>query len=322
MSNILFDRQSLKVVGSNRSPLPFEVEVDNVSPENLSKVVSYFVKEDKLTEEGKNIYLLPQEPLKESFGKEVQVETIENTGVPVIIQVEKKVPLLDENKKQVQYEVTITDEETGEQLGTGTFIKCFTIELDEEQKKDENGLKLFYETEIVMEDVVTEVPALEITEEDEEFEGGLDKVQVEVEKTKTVTFEENSAEFTYEDIVAYKYQGIINASQLDDLIVETFSSESSIDFTYDNHNANTGFGFVNFPANGKAKTVQYELPSPQTTFSLLELEADEGIEIRYGNRPITKDNPLVLTTAVDKINFIIVNKADKPKDIRSFAIGY
>jgi hypothetical protein len=334
--NLLFDRNSLHFVGQGRESLPFEVEVKDVEVKSLSKQVSYREAVDVFDEEGKALYFLPQAPLVEKKYEVTKIETIEKTSEPVIHMETKKVPLLGEDGKQVSYEVietlvtpavldeegNVIEEEKTEEVPTGRFILCYTTEEVESQKEDSEGRKLFYKTVEEEVEVTTPQETLIIDETDERFVEGLERVTNEVENTKTVTFEESPQEFTYEDIIQYKYLNLVNESQLDELIVEVFTNESSIDLSYENHSGNTGFGFVNLPPSGKVKTVSYPLSSPQKVFNLLEFDGDEGIEIRYGNRLITKESPLVLTSPVDKISFILTNKADTPKDVRSFAVGY
>jgi len=141
-----------------------------------------------------------------------------------------------------------------------------------------------------------------------------------VEKSKTILYSEQPEDFTLQDILLHKYMNLLNGSQSNALIAENFIDDKMVDYDYDNHLANVGNNVISLPANGKVRTLAYALSSPAKKFSLLELDADEGIEIRYGTRPITGD--LLLTSNVEKINFIIVNKTDSVKDIRSFAIGY
>src|SRR5690606_16387113 len=121
----------------------------------------------------------------------------------------KKVPLLGEDGKQIRYEVietkvtpavldeegNVVEEEKVEEIPTERFIDCFTTEEVESQKEDEQGRKLFYKTVQEEVEIVTPQETLIITEEDERFVEGLERVTSEEEFSKTVTFEENPEEF-------------------------------------------------------------------------------------------------------------------------------
>ena len=68
VSTVIFDRETLKVTGVDREKFPYEVEIRNVDVEGLTKVVQRPAKREKVNEEGKPVYLLPQEPLVEEIG--------------------------------------------------------------------------------------------------------------------------------------------------------------------------------------------------------------------------------------------------------------
>ena len=354
MTNVLFDRESLQVTEVGRDPLPFEVEIKNVDVSNLTKEVTYTEKVDKLNEEGKPLYLLPQEPLVEEIGEERLIETTKDTGNPVMIKVLKKVPLLNENNKQVKYEkkvvgetkedtgnpVMILDEETGELVqktdengnplfyglvGTGEFIKCYTTDEVEEQKKDKYGRPLFYDTEIVMVEKVTEQPPIEITEDDERFHEGLEKVQVEVEKTKTVKFEEDMSVFTYDDIVKAKEKQLLKgtfytACKLFEQMDETIFSTNISGFY-----ADLGFDFLSLPSGGEARTIKLKLPNEAEAVGIKFESSDGGLEVLIGNTasnliPIDRNNEVFFDEPVSEVYVKFENPTDKRIDVHSFAL--
>lgn len=334
--NVLFDRETLKFAGLNRPALPFEVSVSDVDPAGITKTIAYTEKIHKVNEVGEKLYYLPQPDLEEKIYEEQKIETIEKTSEPVIHIEYKKVPVLDDNGNHMEYEVmeskiipAVIDEETGEvieeekieYIPTGIFRKCYTTEPVESQKEDEKGRKLYYKT--VEEEITKYIPQdpIIITETDERYTEGLEPVLEEIEKEKTISFEEHPYEFTLEDILLKKYQDIVDSSPVNHIIAEVFT-EDITDKTYDKHFGNTGFGFISLPAGKRVKTLPYQLDKPTKTIHLLDFEADEGIEIRYGNTLITKDKPLELTSEVEEIAFIIINKAESERTIRSFAFGY
>jgi hypothetical protein len=324
MNNILFDRETLHFVGMERNPLPFEVEVKNVDLTGLSKTVPYQELADKINEEGKQLYLLPQNPLVEEIGKEVQVETIEVTDTPVLIQVPRQEPLLDSEGKQMQYELTTFDEETGKQVGTGQFIKCYTIAFDEVQKRDENGLKLFYKTETVAEEISTPQPDLEILEDDERFEEGLEKAQILVDKTKILTFDESPNEFTYADIVAHKEKQITSGTFFGKGVLYEEMDESIFSANLSSFNADLGFGFVSLPSGGEVRTVKLSLPQGADLVGIKTETSAEGIEVFVGdtasNLVLVEKDEVSFDNPVSEVYVKFENPTDKRIDIYSFAL--
>jgi hypothetical protein len=326
MINALFDRNSLHFVGQGRNPLPFEVEVKNVDVTGLSKTVSYQELADKFNEEGKQLYLLPQNPLVEEIGKEVQVETIEVTDTPVLIQVPRQEPLLDSSGKQMQYELTTFDEETGEQVGTGQFIKCYTIVFDEVQKRDENGLKLFYKTETVTEEISTPQPDLEITEDDRRFllAKDLKKAQILVDKTKILTFDESPNEFTYADIVAQKEKQITSGTFFGKGILFEEMDESIFSTNLSSFNADLGFGFVSLPNGGEVRTVKLNLPQGADLVGIKTETSTDGIVVSIGdtasNLVEVANGEVQFDSPVSQVYVQFENPTDKRIDIYSFAL--
>jgi hypothetical protein len=324
MTNVLFNRENLTFTGMGRNPLAFEIEIRNVDVTGLTKTVTYQELVDKVNEEGKQLFLLPQNPLVEEIGKEIQVETIEVTETPVLIQVERKVPLLDENKKQVKYEVTTLDEETGEQVGTGQFIYCFTTEIDEVQKTDENGLKLFYKTETVAEEISTPQPDLEITSDDEKFEEGLEKAQILVDKTKVLTFDESPSEFTYADIVAQKEKQITSGTFFGKGILFEEMDETIFSTNLASFKADLGFGFVSLPSGGDIRTVKLSLPIATDLVGIKLETSVEGITVSVGNTASNlvevKNGEISFDSPVSEVYVLFENYTDKRIDLYSFAL--
>lgn len=314
MTNVLFNRETFRVTGVGRTPLPFEVEIKNVDVSNLTKEVIYIEKVDKLNEEGKPLYLLPQEPLIEEIGEERLIETTEDTGNPVMVKVIKKVPLLDENKKQVTYQTEA--EET---------INCYITGEVEEQKRNEYGQPLFYGKEIVIVEKVTEQSPIEITEDDERFCEGLEKVQIEVEKTKTVKFEEDMSAFTYDDIVKEKEKQLLKgtfytACKLFEQMDETIFS-TNINGFY----ADLGFDFLSLPNGGEVRTIKLELPNEADIVGVKFEASADGVEVSIGNTtsnliPIDRNNEVIFDKPVTDVYVKFENPTDRRIDIYSFAL--
>lgn len=354
MSTVIFDRETLKVTGVDREKFPYEVEIRNVDVEWLTKVVHRPAKREKVNEEGKPLYLLPQEPIVEEIGEERLIETTKDTGNPIMIKVLKKVPLLDENNKQVKYEkkvfgetkedtgnpVMILDEETGELVqktdengnplfyglvGTGEFIKCYTTDEVEEQKKDKYGRPLFYDTEIVMVEKVTEQPPIEITEDDERYVEGLPTALEDTTYPVVVTFDKNPEEFTFEDVVKEKEKQLLKGTfhtacklfeQMDETIFSTNIS---------GYYADLGFDVLSLPSGGEARTIKLELPNESSIVGVKFEASADGIEVLVGNTasnliPIDRNNEVIFDDPVSEVYVKFENPTDKRIDIYSFAL--
>ena len=354
MPTVIFDRETLKVTGVDREKFPYEVEIRNVDVEGLTKVVHRPAKREKVNEEDKPLYLLPQEPLIEEIGEERLIETTKDTGNPVMIKVLKKVPLLDENNKQVKYEkkvvgettedtgnpVMIIDEETGELVqktdengnplfyglvGTGEFIKCYTTDEVEEQKKDKYGRPLFYDTEIVMVEKVTEQPPIEITEDDERFHEGLEKVQVEVEKTKTVKFEEDMSVFTYDDVVKAKEKQLLKGTFYTACKLFEQMDESIFSTNISGYYADLGFDVLSLPSGGEVRTIKLELPNEADVVGIKFEASADGLEVLIGNTasnliPIDRNNEVIFAEPVSEVYVKFENPTDERIDVYSFAL--
>lgn len=155
MNNVLFNRETLKVVGLNRPAFPFEIEVSNVVITDLTKQVSYTEIENKTLDtevDGeivkKQLYVLPQEDKEITKLVKRIVETTEFTEQPVMIKTNKKVPLLNEDGSQMKYEVTYfgeTTEVTDEPIMIPVQVEKEdgTVEIEEVQKTDEDGNLLY-----------------------------------------------------------------------------------------------------------------------------------------------------------------------------------
>lgn len=353
MTNVLFDRETLRVTGTGREPLPFEVEIKNVDVSNLTKEVTYTEKMDKLNEEGKPLYLLPQEPIVEEIEEERLIETTKDTGNPVMIKVIKQIPLLDENGEQVKYEkmtigevtedtgepVMIVDEETGElvqktdengnllfygEISTGEFIECYTTEEIEEQKKNEFGEPLFYDVEIITTEKIVPQPPIEITEDDERFVEGLEKAQIEVKKTKTSTFDEDMEAFTYDDIVKEKEKQLLKgtfytACKLFEKMDESIFSTNISGY------ADLGFDFLSLPSKGEVYTIKLELPNEANVVGIKFEASVDGLNVLIGNTtsnliPINRNNEVIFDNPASEVYVKFKNSTDKRIDVYSFAL--
>lgn len=170
-----------------------------------------FTRSPKTDAEGKQLYLLPQEPLEIRTPVTRRVESAWKTSEPVMVAVRNTVPHLDTEGVQVSYIPTVPGEvleDTGEPImvpddegtlvqktdeqdrplfmgqvphpaGEAARIFCTTVEEVEVQKTDADGDDLLY-WNTVEDEAVTYEPQepLEITQDDERYTEDLEEAFV------------------------------------------------------------------------------------------------------------------------------------------------
>ncbi|AEO93679.1 gp421 [Bacillus phage G] len=327
MRNILVNRKNLKVTGSNRSPLPFEIEINNIDVTNLKKEVKYIELENKFIEETlesgevikKKLYLLPQENKDEPVSFARKIETTEITDKPVMVNIIKKNPALDDNGVQKKSEIThfgettkITSEpvmidieikkEDGTidirkiqktddnnnplyygEIGTGIFNNVFILETISEQKRNNNNEPLYYKE--TRKDIVIkkQQKSLEITKDDPRWNEQLEEVKEKISKTKIVSFEENMEHFNLEDIVKHKEEQLINGTFYSRAILFEVMNKKIFSTNLSSYKADLGVGFISLPPNGEIRTVKLTLPLSEEIIGIKLESSDSGVEIKIGN---------------------------------------
>lgn len=339
MTNVLFNRETLRVTGMGREPLPFEVEIKNVDEKGLhklSKTIEYTEEVQKTDEDGNTLFYLPQDPIEVEVEKIVRVKKTEPSGEPVLIQVKK--PLLDENNRQVTYEIktekitpavydeegNLIEEEKWEWVGAGVFQKCYI--LVEEQEKDKNGDILYWHVETIREKILQEQPPIEITQSDPRWNEDLEKVMTTITKTKTITFDEAMQEFTYTDIVKFKEQHITKGTLFTDYVLfELFMSEDLFVTDIPSFKCDLGFDFFSLPPGGQVRVKKFELPKP-TDFLGVKAETNTpGLTIKAaptiaGLKTLDKNNEVVFSEPITETYIVFENNTDTRIDIYSFAV--
>jgi hypothetical protein len=319
LSKVLFNRETLLATGIDREKLSYEVEIDNVNVDTLTKRVSSPQKQPKEID-GKKVFLLPQKPTVNKKGVKYKVETVEETNEPVMEEIIVKVPLLDEDNNQITYEkkflgettevtnapVMYYDEELEKEVQkkdeegnllyiglvpTGVFIDCFTTETDLVHKENKYGQKLFFEEKTDIVEEVVEVEPLVIVEDSEEYLA-LTEVELsqlvqdteEVEVFHTVTFSEDFDQFSYEDVVKHKEGSIAEGTFYGEgKLYESFSPEL-FSTSLSDFNANIGFDFISIPSGGEVRTIKLPLLNESSLVGILvDSEFDDGLLVYIGS---------------------------------------
>lgn len=356
MSNVLFDRSSLKVVGINRAPLSFEVEINNVDPTDLQKVIQVPTTVDKVDAAGNQLYLLPQDPLESDVPVTSVIETTTPTDRPVMVSQVQKTPLLDADGNPVTYPQTVrgeTPDETAEpvmidvvaedgsvtqeqkvddqghllfwgQVPTGVEIPCFTTEEIQVQATDGNGEKLYFEDVTNVEKAYTPQPDLEVTDQDPKFIPGLDKATELQETAKTILFTEDQSAFVYADIVAAKQKQIVGqtfyagAQLYEEMDASIFDPAETV--------ADFGFDVVSIPQGGTVQTLKITLPRAVGDVRIVS-ESSQALSISVGDttsdlQALDSNSERLFDVPVSTLFIRFENKNATRTDLTSFAILY
>ena len=364
---ILINKQTNLVEGINSPSTPFNFSIDLDDSLNPTKTIEVQEGEIQKTNElGQPLY---KYEVYRTETKEVivgQDEVLENTGVPVIIVVQKTdeqgnklylEPLYDEAGEVVDYVEVIQPKSEAGLDNEPIFIEV--------QKQSVKGKPLYYKDIIKVieekvldhveettedtivtkwETVITKVPQVVGTEtvidEETKEEVEVDKIgEVEVKSTyakefitlepikipnmitKTYYLKSDFEKFTVEDILQAKYQFILDESQNDHILGDMFVNEDDLDLADEKHSANTGIALLQLLPKGQAKTKSIELVEPTKEFKLLDFVADDGVEIYLSGKRFV-NGILTLPSPVSNCTIKFLNTTDKPKSIKSYAIGY
>jgi hypothetical protein len=355
MANVVFNRESLEVVGLNRPALPFEVEIKNVDVAGLTKQYDYTEKVQKKDAEGNLLFLLPQDPIEVIGTQTVWVETTDITEYPVTVVETRKIELYDADNNPVKYQptqlgkvtdvtdepvmVAVVNEETGEtqqvqetdengnllywgQVPVGDPVQCYTTEQVEVQKVDVNGKKI-YQKEVEQEVVTQEPqPDLEITNQDERYVEDLEKALVDEAKTRMVSFDSESNLFTYDEIVAHKQTQLTKGTFFDKAVLFETMEGNLFDSSV---NADTGFDFISFAPGAEAVTNVITLPFEADTVHVTSETNMAGLEILIGTsiedlQPINAMSERNFSTSATEVYVQFKNNAEQRIDLYSFAL--
>ncbi|MBO8161168.1 MAG: hypothetical protein H0Z24_05980 [Thermosipho sp. (in: Bacteria)] len=293
------------VVGTDENGEPIYEQVQRVNengeplylkPIYEKYIIDYVESTKKFDEDG-----TPLQPVL------VQKQKLSVNGNPLywkdIIEVEEQV--IEDGYEEVPYEREVLEWETKEETITYTVPK--------EEIDPETG-----ETITVYEEV-QETKTVQVPKK---YGEPYEPVMIDNLVTKTVTLKERPKEFTLEEVLIEKYKGLLEKELLADYILaDCFLNEQDLDLTDPNHSANTGLALVQLLPYGQCKTKSITLEVPAKEFYLIEFDADEGVEIYLAGKKFT-DNKVILTDNISTCTIKFVNTTDKPKMIRSYAIGY
>lgn len=279
----------------------------------------------KTDEQGNKLYL---EPLYEDETNEI-VDYVEvtqsqdengNANEPIFIEVHKTSvkgkPLYYKDViKVVEERVLDHIEETTEDT---IVTKWETVTTKVPQVV---GTELVIDEETGEEIEVDKIEEVEITSTYAKEFVVLEPVMIPNMVTKTYYLKSDFEKFTVEDILQAKYQFILDESQKDYILGDMFINEDDLDLADEKHSANTGIALLQLLPKGQAKTKSIELVEPTKEFKLLDFVADDGVEIYLSGKKFV-NGILTLPSPVSNCTIKFLNTTDKPKSIKSYAIGY
>lgn len=149
----------------------------------------------------------------------------------------------------------------------------------------------------------------------------LDPVMIPNMVKKTYDLKHDYDKFTGEDILQAKYQAILDESQKDYILGDMFIHDNDLDLADEKHSANTGLALLQLLPKGQAKTKTIILAVPTTEFVLLDFVADNGVEVYLSGKKFV-NGKLTLASPISNCTIKFVNTTDRPKIIKSYAIGY
>jgi hypothetical protein len=341
--NITFDKSTSKVTGSGRNALPFEFTINNISGlETLQKSADYVVSEPKTITEivdgqevTKQLYLLMQ-PDKEVITQLAkQIETTELTETPIMITETIQTPMLDENGQHNFYYPTYTvNEQTGTTIDeegnetpvyedvtytSDTPLYLYTTEIVEVQK-ELDGQPLYW-TDVVEDEISYEPQSpLEITLDDPNYIDGLEMAMIDVNKTRTVKFEDEMEQFNYNDVVAHKERLIVKDTFYSTAkLIEQMDTSLFVDI-----NADLAYDNISFPPGGSV-VAKITLPKLSKLAGLKTETSVDGLTYKVGSTTLDlqlldANDERLFSTDVSEIYLQIENPTTKRIDLFSICL--
>lgn len=347
MSNIVFNKKTLMWSGTNRASLPFELQINNVMYlDKLEKNITMDGVRDKIDSEGRAVYLLPKEPELKTHTLVEYIETTKVTDKPVIIKINKQIPVLDESGNPLTYRKTYNAKVTeftdnpvivdGEQekddennplfwksIPYGSEIPIYTVKEVKTQKQNNNG-ELLYLTPIIKTiKEKEEFPYIEITRDDPRFNNSLTRAIENYKYEQKVSFTTHPELFNYDDVVTHKEKYISEGTFYEKgKLYETMDGifETSPELS----NANFAFDFITLQPGGYVTTLPLDIYEA-SQIVLLTTESSGNLTYLMGSdkdslQPLTPLNEGIFNKATSKVVIKFMNNTKQSIDLYSFGL--
>ena len=319
---VLINKLTNIVEGIDSPSTPFNYTIDLEDCINPTKTVEEQQGEiQKLNVQGEPLF---KHEVFQEITKEIivgQDEVLEDTGVPVMINVQKTneegrklylEAIYNEANEIVDY---LESTKLEDEYGVANTPIIVTV-----QKTSINGKPLFYK------DIIQVEKETVLDHVEEVIEPIIDGKKLEPIMLPNIVnveydLKSNYKVFNGQDILEAKYQHLLEESQNDYIVADMFINESDLDLADPKHTANTGVAYLELMPRGQAKTQTITLATPSTEFTILDFVAEEGVEIYLSGKKFT-NNVLTLVSPITNCTIKFVNTTDTPKIVTSYAIGY
>jgi len=274
MENIVFNRETLKCCGFDRSPLQYEFEVKTPYPINLKKTISELTNEkiQKVNENDEYLYKDNIQIAIDEFGNEIETydETIESEKV------------IEWDEQTVTYRIA-SDE--------------YITELQDVIQED--GSIIQEEIQIpIYQEITNAVQVPKIIEK-------LEPVMIDQMVGKNYTLENGYMNFDYFEVLEAKKLSINN----NNLTSIVYMDEDFLGNDLILSNCSIGDGFISIMPNGSVATPIIQLPK-FTTIIELYTESHDGLVFKV-NDTLVENNRVKLPTQTDKITISVSNPTNK-----------
>lgn len=259
-------------------------------PDRYEYNTPIYVDEQDTDVDGNKLYL---KPIVESWEEKVISSTTETTE-----QIQVFTYKDEEITKTIQEKVSDCNHICDELCGDGCIHECGET------------CEPVYETK-----TITEI--IQVPDEYEENQPCM----IPTYKSVQVDIFSRPEEFSITKLLEVIYAEKMQKYDYSNIITDMFINEDDIDFTYDEHSANTGAFILTLLPQGKVKLKPIELEEPARKFELLESEIPSDIDI-YINNVKFVDGIALLTHPASVCTLRFENKSNKSLDIKSYAIMY
>lgn len=330
MEKIIVSRETGKVVGIDRDPMPFEEVIKTPFELNLTKsIVAEVRQRQKINEEGLPLYM--DNIVVDEQGNVVSFTETTESRKPVAFETrivietrlgsDGTIPSETPTTKEMTTSNTSAESPATNESETTTISPDTTTTESAETAPEEPQV-----TERVIEVTEAGVVVERVVQIPVEFED-LPPVLIEEPVYKTVRFEDDPTLFTYDEVVEAKKRAI-DENSLNTLVYysERLSSEE-FDFTDPNHSADMGVGVVTLHGSGQCRTKMINLGQPAQRLEVyLEADPDVSVEVLIDPEGTTvvpvdlSSGIAVLPNPTDTIALRFINNSDRRREIHAFGI--
>lgn len=282
----------LEIIYSEEGEISSTIETINEYSESGVQNQPIMVEQQKKSPYGKPLYLTP---IINRWEEEVVVST-EETTEPIHVLTWK------DEEKTIIVKVPVVSTDTNDSS------------TDDVVTESEDDSVLSEEPELVEEEKIIVVSVPDRTEENQ-------PIMIPVYKDVVVDIFSRPEEFEINEVLEVVYAEKMENYNYSNLIVDMFMNEDDVDFTYEEHSANTGAFILTLLPYGKVRLKTIDLETPASKFEIMEANFNKDIDV-YINDTKFVDGIALLSRPATKCTLRFENKSNKLLDINSYSIMY